>query len=91
MATKWAVIENVDNDGNETVHVMPVKPLADFATKEECESFRQRFEAAGCPGITDDRDQVVATYFGHVLSSKCVCNPKPNPNRDNLYIHRNAN
>lgn len=87
----WGVVEAPDTDGDVLVHILPVVEVDGFETKQEAEEFLERVIAAGSPCLTDEEDNITATYFGHTLSKKCVCSPKPKESDPGCYIHKAAN
>ncbi len=85
----WALIEAEDtNTGNLLTHIVPVVPFDGFETKAEADEFLEKLDAAGSPCITNENDEVTATYFGHTLTSDCQCGAKPMESDPGCYCHK---
>lgn len=73
----WSPIEEHDEfDVVKAVHIMPVVMTDGFKTEQEAWDFLEKVEATGCPCLTDEDDNIICTYFGHIVSSNCPCSPE---------------
>jgi hypothetical protein len=74
---KWSPIEERDEfEVVKAVHVMPVVMTENiFATEQEAQAFVKSLKEENFPCLTDDDNNVVATYFGHTVNVDCPCCP----------------
>ncbi len=88
----WAVIAVHDEDtGDCETHIVPVSEVKPFLSEQEALAFLEKMDAIGSPVVTDEEDNVTATYRGHTLTDDCSCNPKRDPDDPALRIHNAAN
>ena len=80
---RWALIESEDR----IVHIVPITLVQGFGTERQAWDFLVRMDALGNPVLTDDEDNVTATYIGHTLTSDCSCCPTPGESDPGVLTH----
>jgi hypothetical protein len=87
--TQWGLVEAPDENHDVLSHILPITPILPFKTHRAAQAFLDRMESLGDPVITDEDNNVVATFTGHTLSPSCLCGPTP---RDSgLLVHNQPN
>lgn len=79
----WSLIE----DENRLTHIVPTVEVQPFDTETQAWDFLNKMEALGNPVVTDEEDNVIATYIGHTLSPACPCGPTQKESDPALYTH----
>lgn len=91
----WSVVEVYEDNGDVLTHIVPTVTIDGFKTKKQAEDFLKRVEASGPPGhpacLTDENENIIATFFGHRLKPDCPCGPKINESDPGLYMHKALN
>ena len=81
----------MDDVGEFHGHIVPVTMVDGFKTEDEAWRFLERCEAAGNPVVTNDDDEIEATYFGHTLEPKCLCHPELKDGLAPYFLHHLPN
>ena len=89
--TQWGLVEAPDENHDVLTHILPIIPTLPFKTRRAAQAFLDRMEALGDPVITDEDDNVVGTYTGHILSRTCPCSPTPKESDPGMLSHHHAN
>jgi hypothetical protein len=91
----WSVVEVYEDGGDVITHIIPTVTIDGFKTKKEATAFLAKCEASGPPGhpacLTDENDNIIATFFGHSLTRDCACGAYPKESDPGMYIHKALN
>jgi hypothetical protein len=86
---KWLLYTKL-TDGDEELehHIIPLDTKITFDTREETEAFAARINEFPEWCARDDDGELMGTFYGHIPSADCVCEPELESGEIPMYSHR---